>query len=135
MKRKLFVFALLLITPFIFAGDFSVVVNKANDISSISKGDLKKIYLGKKTTWSNGQTIKVAALKKGPAHTAFLKAVVKKAPSAFSLLWKKAIFTGTGNPPKFFDNEADLLKYVAETPGAVGYSSTTSSDVKEITVN
>jgi ABC-type phosphate transport system substrate-binding protein len=135
MKRKLLVFALLLITPFIFAGDFSVVVNKANDVSSISKGDLKKIYLGKKTTWPNGNTIKVAALKKGPAHTAFLKAVVKKAPSAFSLLWKKAVFTGTGNPPKFFDNEADLLKYIEDTPGAIGYASVTSSSVKEITVN
>lgn len=134
MKSKLLIFVVFLITPFLFASNLTVIVNKANPTSSISKNDLKKIYLGKKTTWENGNTIKVAALKKGNAHKEFLKEIVKKAPSAFTLFWKKAVFTGTGNPPKFFDNEADLIKYVSETPDAIGYTEVFEDSVKELTV-
>lgn len=135
MKRKLFIFVIFLVAPFIFASDIIIIVNKANDITSMSKNDIQKIYLGKKTTWDNGKTIKVAALRKGTIHDEFLKDFIKKAPSAFTLYWKKAVFTGTGTPPKFFDTESDLMKFISENPDAIGYTGIFQEIVKEITVN
>ena len=111
------------------AGDVVVIVN--NDVSetNLDKGSIKKMFLGKKTSWSSGDKIIPVTLKDGPIHKTFMKNYVKKSHSQFSAFWKQAIFTGKGTPPRSFGDEAELVKFVAETKGAIGYiSSDTSTD-------
>ena len=79
------------------------------------------IFLGKIQKWQDGKKINIAALKKGDIHEAFLNEYVEKSPDKFSSFWKIATVSGTGYPPKFFDSEADLVKYVTEKEGCIGY--------------
>ena len=44
MKNIIFAISLLLAFSFGVAGDYAVIVNKANDAGSISKTELKRIY-------------------------------------------------------------------------------------------
>lgn len=106
-----------------FAADFAVIANKANPVSDMAAKDVKSIFEGKKTSWPNGASV-IVVTQDGPAvHEAFTKEIVKKTPSQFALYWKKALFTGTGNPPKNFPNDAEVKAFVAANENAIGYIS------------
>lgn len=128
MKKVILGTVLLLMSVVCFAGDFIIIANKSVGESLISKADVKNIFLGKKSTWSDGSAINAVILKGGDVHISFLKTAVKKSKSQFNTFWKKAIFTGTGTPPQKFDNEKAMLDYVAKTPGAIGYVSANMID-------
>lgn len=107
-----------------FAENAVVVVNKDVPDSSLDAESLQRIYLGKKTRWSGGKKIVPVMLKSGSTHEVFVEKFLNKAVSQFNTYWKQAVFTGKGIPPKTFENENDLMEYVSETPGAIGYIST-----------
>ena len=113
--------------------DVVIIVNKNVADKSISKKDLKDIFLNKKSKWSNGKKVIPVTLKSGDIHKSFLKNYVSKTASQFSKYWKKLVFTGKAKAPKTFKNEKEMLAYVAKTPGAIGYvSSKTAKDSKVV---
>ena len=120
----------------VFGQELAVIVNPSTDVSSLTRSKLKNIYLGKKSSWGDGSAINFSILNSGPVHTAFLKTYVKKSPSQFSTFWKKAVFTGTGTPPKQLNNEKAMLDFVANNPGAIGYidKANINDSVKEINI-
>lgn len=115
--------ACVFILPGYTQADLLVIANNSVSESSVSKQDLKMIFLGKKKSWEGGQKIKPVTLKDGESHDAFVNTYVEKTPASFSSFWKHAILSGTGIPPKSFTSEDDLVKYVAGKDGAVGYIS------------
>ena len=119
-----------------FGEDVVVVVNDDVPNTSLDAESLQRIYLGKKTRWIGGKKIVPVMLKSGNVHEAFVEEFLNKAVSQFNTYWKQAVFTGKGIPPKTFENESDLLEYVVETPGAIGYLSarTKRQGVKVITI-
>ena len=44
-----------------------------------------------------------------------------EAPQQLKAYWAKLVFTGQGTPPKEVDNDAAVLKLVAENPNIIGY--------------
>jgi ABC-type phosphate transport system substrate-binding protein len=116
------------------AGEVVVICNKSVPADSLSKDEIKKIYLGKKTAWDNGQKINFVTLKAKEVHDLFLKEIINKTATQFKTYWKKMVFTGKGTIPKDFDTEANLIAYVAATEGAIGYisSGTKADGVKRI---
>lgn len=104
-----------------FAADVRIIVNPDILVDSLEKDQVSKMFLGKKTVWDSGERIMPAILKSGDVHDHFLKNIVNKNPNQFSMYWKRIIFTGKGVGPKTFDKESELLEYVANTKGAIGY--------------
>ena len=49
--------------------------------------------MGEKTSWPDGNQIKIAALSSGDIHSAFVREIVKLNPVQFSALWKEKVFT------------------------------------------
>lgn len=103
---------------------------------ALEAGQVQNIFLGKTAQWDDGTRVTLAMLKGGDVSDAFLKANVKKSQRQFETFWKKAVFSGTGEMPAAFDTEAELVAFVAATPGAVGYidSATPHDSVKEVAV-
>ena len=138
MKLKLIAFVMLLcIIPGIcFAGDIVLIVNPSVPETTLSKNDLGNIYLGKKTSWSDGSKIKFV-IQKGDINSSFVKSFVGKTETQFKIFWKKQVFTGKGSPPKEFDSDQAMVEFVAHTTGAIGYVSAGSdvSKVKTISIN
>jgi len=99
-----------------------VVANSAVPADGVSQGDLQQIFLGKQTSWGDGTSIELGVLSGGPVADEFLKTYVKKSPSQFQTFWKKAVFSGTGTAPQEFGSGADLVAWVAATPGAIGFA-------------
>jgi ABC-type phosphate transport system substrate-binding protein len=137
MKTNITLIALLLtlMSGVCFADGYVLIVNKANPETSISIQEARNIFLGKKSTWENGVKISVFTQSGSPVHGAFTKGVVGKSAQQFSTFWKKALFTGTGIPPRDFSSDASMLKSVASQSGAIGYVTAGSVDSTVKTVD
>jgi ABC-type phosphate transport system substrate-binding protein len=120
------------------AKSFAVIVHPDNSTPTLTAKDLKMIFLGEKTNWPEGQSLKVAALKNGEVHKEFLRDIVKLSPMKFAIHWKQKIFTGsaTGSHINFFKSEDQVKEYVKTNPTAIGYISVDSVDetVKELKI-
>lgn len=119
------------------AADYVLVVNKANAVSSIDAKDAKKIFLGKKSTWDNGERIVLYSQQNQALTDAFSEGVVKKSAQQFMVFWKKALFTGTGKPPVEVADDAGMKQAIAADPKGVGYISAAAMDgsVKQLIIN
>ncbi len=137
MKIRLIVCVMLMgmLPAVCLAGDVVVIANKSVSDASLSQKMVSDIYLGKKSTWSDGSRINFVMLK-GAAQDNFLEKYVRKTSSQFNTFWKKQVFTGKGSPPKAFDSDSAMVAFVAQTPGAIGYVSANANvaNVKKITV-
>jgi ABC-type phosphate transport system substrate-binding protein len=106
-----------------------VIANKGAPVDSLSRDEIKKIFLVKKTQWDNGDKIEFVTLKQGPIHNAFLKKFLQKTPSQFQKYFRALVFTGKGIAPRSFDSEAEVVRFVAATKGAFGYVSPAAATV------
>ncbi|BBO91595.1 substrate-binding domain-containing protein [Desulfosarcina ovata] len=106
-----------------WAADVRVIANKGIAEDSVDANMVKDIFLGKKSSWSDGSPIEFVILESGSDHDLFLKTYVKKTAKQFSTYWKKQVFTGKGAMPKAFASEGELISYVSGNSGVVGYVS------------
>lgn len=104
------------------AAEVRIIAHSSVPPISIRKAEVAKIFLGKTTFWDNGDKIVPVILRSGAVHENFLKQYIEKTTSQFTMYWKQVVFTGKGVELKSFDTESDLVKFVSETRGAVGYA-------------
>lgn len=116
--------------------DTVLIGNKDVQESSLSKSDVKQIFLAKKKTLAGG-AVKIAIQKDRNVNSDFLSTYINKSESQFSRYYKKLVFTGRGKSPKKVKNDAAMNVYVAKTSGAIGYVSegAVGSNVKQININ
>lgn len=111
------------------------IVNEANPQKSITKEDIKRIYLGRKKTWDNGRRIKAATLPYGSHELNLLTEVfLAKTVRDFAFYWSRKIFSGTGVAPRSFEKPKDVISYVAREPTAVGFIAQTPKDLTKVRV-
>ena len=114
-----------------------VIVKAGHSSKQIPKKRLKKLLLGKSKKWPSGEKVILAVLTHGPTHENFIKKYARKTPKQFTNYWRKLVFSGKGKMPKSFSSETELIKFVAKTPGALGYvdSATRRDGVTALPVN
>lgn len=120
------VFMALLTPSLLLAGEIVVIANKNVPESLLTKEEVKAIFLGEKTKWSNDNKVTFVVLKTEADQEKFMKDFVGKTPSQFNNFWKQQVFTGKGKIPQSFDDPKALADFVAKTDGAIAYI---SSDV------
>ena len=112
-----------------------LIGNKNIAGEKLDAATLKAVFLGKKVAWDGaGGRITLAVLKGGDVAEAFLKGAVDMTSSAFNNHWRRLAMTGGGTAPKTFDKEEDLRKFVAETPGAIGFVDSANADASVATL-
>jgi ABC-type phosphate transport system substrate-binding protein len=146
MKAKLnivFIFVavvgMALPSPYAAATEEAIVIiaNKNVPDNSLSIEEVKRIFLAKKRLWRDGSKIEFVTLKGCAAHDVFLKSYLEKTPSQYDSYFKNLVFTGKGEALRTFSTEAEVVKYVSGTDGAIGYvsSGTNTRSAKVITTN
>ena len=103
------------------AADIKVIANSSVGASSVSADELKGVFLGTKTSLSDGSHVEPVLLKSGAVHEAFLKEYVGKTDDALNTYYRSLVFTGKGSMPKAFASDADVVSFVEKTKGAIGY--------------
>jgi len=119
----------------VVAQDVILVANKGVSISQITSSQVRELFTGVHSRFSDGSRAVPVTLKGGPTHEVFLRNYTGEDPAEFRLRWRKAVFTGQGAMLKELSSESTLLDYVAATPGAIGYVSrvTAPDSVKVLT--
>jgi ABC-type phosphate transport system substrate-binding protein len=100
-----------------------VVANPSVPVKSIDVRTLLDVYTGDLKLWSSGQPIVPVDLKpKGSVKDAFYQFLGISA-SRLKSIWMKNLLAGEGDPPEAIESEDEVLRKVANTPGAIGYAS------------
>lgn len=118
-----FIVLMALFTGVAWAGTV-IICNPGIQETEISQAELQNIFLGKTNKWKDNSKINIVVLKDPDQHTSFLESYIHRTDSQWKSHWKKLVFTGKGMKPEEFADTETYLKYIATTPGAVGYIST-----------
>jgi len=110
-------------TAFAYAvyADVIIIANRNVPENTLSRKEIKEIFLGKRVQWGDHSRIHAATLRDAGIHKMFLKQYLEKSRAKWKRYWKRMIFTGRGMPPVSLGAEAEMLAYIAETESAVGY--------------
>jgi len=129
MKIRVFVTTLvtaILIPVISMAGSVVLIGNPSVPASALNKYDVKSIFLGDMSAWDDGSEIIIVVQKDSTAHKTFLRNYINKTPIQFKNYWKKQVFTGKGFAPPSRDGDKEIIDFVTQTKGAIGYVSSDS---------
>lgn len=98
-----------------FAHHMAVVVGKDNDVGNVTSAQLAKIFRSETKTWPDGAAIVLVVHKDSPAETGTLEKLIKVNAGQW-----RAIVTAHKASIHLADSDADVLKIVQSTPGAIG---------------
>ena len=122
-----FVAAIVLIASIhALAGDVKIVANASVRADSVTVAELRSVFLQDRRSLSDGSHVEPVLAKGGTVHEAFLRQYVGKSDDDLRTYYRTLVFTGTGTMPKFLDSDAEIIRYVARTKGAIGYVSNDS---------
>lgn len=99
-----------------------------NDIGTETLTDkmLQGVFLGDRSLWNNGNNVIVVLPSSNSSSFEFLaKWALGSNGFEYQKHWLSLVFQGRVNAPVFLKDEAEVIEYVANHPGAVGilYSS------------
>src|SRR5207248_2219840 len=100
-----------------------IVVNRSNPVENLSLAELRKIFMGEQTHWSNGRRITVVMLEPGKQERqAVLTQIYRMDDKDFNKHFLQGMFTGEIHAaPKTLATSTEVLKFVLNVPGAIGY--------------
>ena len=99
-----------------------VIANKGVVEESLTLGAVRSIFGMRLRAWAGGKPIRVFVFNDHhPLHIEFSKKILGVFPHQLRWSWDRLVFSGTGQAPTYVDNEAQMLAYVENTPGAIGY--------------
>jgi ABC-type phosphate transport system substrate-binding protein len=110
----LLAFLLTLLTP-CFAHHMAVVVNKDNKVDNVAAVHLGKIFRSEIKKWPDGKAVVLVLHKNSEGETETLERLIKMSPGEL-----KALIATHKDSIMLVDSDADVLKIVQATPGAVG---------------
>lgn len=117
--------------------EFVVVVNRSVPVTFLSKADLADIFLKKTSHWKDGSAVAPVDLASdSPTRASFSESVLDRQVSAIKSYWQRQIFSGRAVPPPERPNDEEVLAFVRDRPGAIGYvaSSTPVGDLRILRV-
>ncbi|NOU16921.1 MAG: phosphate ABC transporter substrate-binding protein [Bacteroidales bacterium] len=138
MRKYIFLLMILAIGITANAQGYKVIVNQSNSTSTLSEDEISKLFLKKNTKWADGKTVDpIDQVASSGVRKIFTDGVHKKSVSAIKSYWQQAIFAGIGTPPLEKSDDEEVIKYVSQNAGAIGYVSAGAniSGVKELKVS
>lgn len=93
-----------------------VVIVSAKSTAAVNAGMVSSIFLGKSTELTAVDLPDGSALR----DTFYQKATGKEG-AQLKAYWAKLVFTGKAQPLKELANDAEVKKFVAANPNAIGY--------------
>jgi ABC-type phosphate transport system substrate-binding protein len=110
----LLAFLLTFLTP-CFAHHMAVVVNKDNNVENVTAVHLSRIFRSEIKKWPDGKTVILVLHKESAGETETLLRLIKISASEW-----KALIAAHKDSIVMADSDAEVLKIVQTTPGAVG---------------
>jgi ABC-type phosphate transport system substrate-binding protein len=117
----------ILATTVVEAADYQIITNASLGIDSISKRDLTRIFLKQRTRWVNGDYAKpIDQRMKNEIRAIFSEGTLGRTLAGVESYWNSQVFSGKSTPPPTASTDQEVIDFVKNTPGAVGYVAATA---------
>ena len=116
------VFVLTFLTP-CFAHQMAVVVNKDNKVENITAVHLSRIFRSEVKKWPDGKAVVLVLHRSSEGETETLQGLNKMSTDEL-----KALIAAHKDSIVMADSDAEVLKIVQSTPGAIGFVDVRSVD-------
>ena len=119
------------------AAGYKVIVNNANGKSALAKKEVAQLFMKKTPQWSDGTpVVAVDQTDKSTVRERFTLEIHGKSVSAVKSYWQQQIFSGRDVPPVEKSSDAQVLAFVKQNAGAIGYvaESADTAGVKVIAI-
>jgi hypothetical protein len=114
-----------------------VVVAKGAGVTNISRGDLKRCFLGESVTGGGKTLVPFNAANNTPERTGFDKAVLGLSPDEVGRFWVDRKVRGQGGAPRSLPSAAHIAQVAAKFPGAIAYlpEDALTSDIQPVQID
>ncbi|MBK7648508.1 MAG: hypothetical protein IPJ12_15505 [Betaproteobacteria bacterium] len=102
------------------AGDDIVVIAHAL-VPKTDRVTLQRLYTGRIVSISQQSVVPINLPAGAPARDEFLQWVMEQNEEQYTGYWLVRRYVGKGSSPKELGSVDEVVKYIAATPGAVGY--------------
>ncbi len=107
----------------------AVIVNPKSSSASMTAEQVSAIFLGKSNTLPSGATAQPVDLPDAQsAREVFYTKVTGKSAPQVKAAWSRLVFSGKATPPKELASDAEVKKFVAANPDAIGYIDKSAAD-------
>jgi len=97
-----------------------VIVNRGTAVETLGLTELNRLYLGNLSSLPGGARVVLA--EHVGARPRFYAAVAKMTEDTFRRHWIRVVFAGNPvSPPTPFWSPEEVVRFVARTPGAIGF--------------
>ena len=106
--------------------DIRIVVNSGNPGVRIKRAAIRAIFLDAEPRWADGAPVDaVDQPTRSSVRGAFTRQLLRMSVGEFQAHWLRQTLNTGGKvrPPKTKDDDAAVLAFVRENPGAIGYVS------------
>jgi ABC-type phosphate transport system substrate-binding protein len=103
--------------------EVDVVVSKANNVVPLSREEVRRIFVGEKSSWPGGKHITVLMFAPDQSErVVILREVFKMNESDYTKYFLQAAFTGRVQAaPRDLPSAAQMKAHLAANPNAIGY--------------
>ena len=100
----------------------AVIVNRANPVASLSRRELRAIFLGEQTTWQHGRRTTPALREPGqPERAAALRLIYGMSEADLTRYFlHRAFMGGSAAGPRTLATAEGVKRFVVNVPGAIG---------------
>lgn len=99
-----------------------VIVSPKSAGAAMTADQVSTIFLGKSNTLPGGGTAAAVDQPEGAAvREQFYSKVTGKQAAQVKAAWARLVFSGKATPPKELASSAEVKKFVAANPDAIGY--------------
>jgi len=120
---------LALLLPALAQAEIAFIANPDNKLHGVDLDTIAKVYRGEIRHLPNGARITPVDQPKGsPIRKHFYEKVLHMSEREVSRYWAKYRFTGKRKPPMVLSSDAEVKRWVATHPDAIGYISGDSLD-------
>lgn len=111
-----------LLMPFQTFAEIAVIANPDMPVTSMSREEINRIYLGKMKFLPSGAKVTPVDQRPGAsARSEFYANVMRKTETEMKSYWSRVIFTGQGQPPLQETDDQAVKSFVAKNPSGLGY--------------
>jgi hypothetical protein len=113
-----------------------VIGNSKGVPADLKLAQLKSTMKGEKLRWPDGSKVVIALLKSTtPIGQNTSKKIYNMSANELNKYWLALVFQGKADAPNFFNSEAELAEFVAQTTGAIGVVNQPAAGSKTITID
>ncbi|MDA8019023.1 MAG: phosphate ABC transporter substrate-binding protein [Thermoanaerobaculia bacterium] len=101
---------------------FRVIVHPSSTVESLPKKEVSRMFLKRRTQWPDGgQVTPVDLPESSDIRRQFSRTVHGRGVDIIANYWVREIFSGKRVPPKQLKNAAQVVEFVRDNEGAIGY--------------